>query len=268
MPVSIGYRMWTTSPRALATLLGVMSVLPASLVCGCGPVSAPSAIVTVHNVGELELASNRSQVLLIAGGFLTNDDAWRLQRFDSLHELDLNGCKGFGDGGCKSVARLTTLRTLSMSSTAVTPHGVAELTPLKALRVLDLSRTDMSALTPETLLSFQSLEVLKLSHSRISGDVVLACGHMPDLAKLWLAGCDSLNDETARNLSLDNGFVLREIDVSHTAITLKGLQALCRIGTLENVIAHDIVLSEADVAILRAKHANVTLQTSLRPERE
>lgn len=120
-----------------------------------------------------------------------------LETFPSLQRIS------FGErislAGLRRLARLSTLRELSLSGFAVTSAHIEALSKLEGITNLTLSRCDLRGLDLESLSILRTLRRLDVSHSRIDGSFVRALAKCTELEELNLSST-SIKDAEYRTL--------------------------------------------------------------------
>lgn len=186
----------------------------------------------------------------------------------ALIELRLDGT-AVSDEGVTSLAKLTSLRRLSLANTYVdgsafsrwpAAHGLEELnllgcainddavvsvTRLRGLRSLTLAETDITSAAVAHLKTLTQLRELDLAATDID-DTAVAIGELTGLESLRLRDAritDALMPAVARLTAL------RVLDLGRTRLTNKGLEAL---GALASLRRLNIEYSEIDDAGLAA----------------
>jgi len=118
---------------------------------------------TVYDAQQLAELPDKHTVGVLNARGLGDVALSHLDGFDQLRSLTLaGGGKDLTDAGLVHVARLRTLRDLSLEETSITDEGLGLLRPLDQLVRLDLSATHV---TGEGLEGFSSLRELVLSNN-------------------------------------------------------------------------------------------------------
>jgi Leucine-rich repeat (LRR) protein len=94
-----------------------------------------------------------------------------LNEFKRLKSLNLNG-RGAGDLILDSIARMTDLQALELSSCKLTSGGIAEISHLTKLTILNLCGNELSANVSDSLVALTNIRSLDLGYSKISNATV------------------------------------------------------------------------------------------------
>ncbi len=171
--------------------------------------------------------------LNVQGTKVTDTTLQHLSGVTSLESLDI-GYAQITDVGLDLITSLPNLRELTIGGNKLTDNGLQPLRQLPGLTYLDLSgaqRTD-SGLWSVSLsdAGLDAIDTLKnLRRLRLNGILIAARGleRLKDLAaleRLDLEGCKRVGDDAAAVLASFHS--LREVDLTGTAFTDKGIAAL------------------------------------------
>ena len=182
----------------------------------------------------------------------------------SLEELYL-GDTSITDKGLEPLLRLGSLKVLNLVNTKITDAGLTKLIgQLKQLTTLNLFKTSVTDAGLKSLKGLEELEVLVLPRSATDESMAVAA-ERPKLRVLWAIEAQV----TDAGMSKFAGHsVLRELDVSQTAVTLDGVLTFGQqrrevaIASPKGIWAADVLTlnpsaTEEDLAVL-AKHSQLT----------
>jgi len=151
----------------------------------------------------IRLLAAHPSARLEAEGQMTDAVLADVSRVETITALDLGGSKELTDEGVRHLARLTGLKHLDLSGTAITDHGLQVLRDLPALETLSLAMTRVTDEGVALLASCHELRQVNLSFTR-TGDGALRA----------LAGKEKLHEFTSGNDVTDAGIpLLHELPV-------------------------------------------------------
>ncbi|MHC5062464.1 MAG: leucine-rich repeat domain-containing protein [Planctomycetota bacterium] len=146
-----------------------------------------------------------------------------------LLELDLTRCRQLGDASLAAIARLRSLRSLSLQDTGVSAKSLAALGVLGELRQLNLRGLAVTGEETGWLGKLTGLRKLDLGFTLADDPLLESLAQMPDLQELILVACDGFGDgglaalAAARkllsiNLKLCDGFSDEALDRFRAAL--------------------------------------------------
>lgn len=155
---------------------------------------------------------------------LTGEGLRHFAGFKALQWLYLGSCE-FDDGGVRYLLpHGAQLKSLDLSATRVTTHGLNALTGFRVLRELLLADND------------------------ITDDGLIGLERFPSLLRLNLAGT-GITDNGLRHL--ETCHTLRYLVLDRTPITDDGIPALSRLENLETISLRETAVSEAGITRLQ-----------------
>ena len=198
-------------------------------------------------------------ILATASTEISNEALLSLAKLPKLAALDLDSCDGITDASCDELAKLKSLRGLSLQKTAfeknrVADSGLEKLTALKNLERLNLAgnavkndglkllarfpelrEVDLSILAVDDaglthLTAVTTLEWLNVRYSEGFGGVIITNAGIKSIGKV--SGLKSLNLTVARRISaaclsdLESLPQLDELNLSGSGITEAGVKRL------------------------------------------
>jgi len=174
-------------------------------------------------------------------------------------EVNLLGCRKFGDAELKQLAILKRLRDLNLSDTSVTDAGFADLKPFPNLEMLLIGSPNVTGAGIKELRDLKGLRLLNLSSAKVTDagladisalsgselkelilkDADITDAPLKEIAKLNrleildLSGAKKITDAGIRELlTLDK---LRTLRISDTGVTDAGLMQLTKLKDLETL---------------------------------
>ncbi|MCW5822309.1 MAG: protein kinase [Cyanobacteria bacterium TGS_CYA1] len=225
---------------------------------------------------------------------LKDFDFTRLKRFERLESLHLRKCD-ISPAQFSQICQLKTLKalqiawdetvknsdfsqlnnlpnlvTLGLACNNIDKKGILAASKLKNLQVLNIQKNDgVDGDVIKILAKLPHLRKLKIgTNAGIQGDTILLLGELKNLDELYM---DMLNlDDLSAAYLASKLNKLQILSVGHTSITIKGLRALCRIGTLKEInisgcknLQDDASLDAIDFLASTNKHLVISSQSEI-----
>jgi len=178
-----------------------------------------------------------------------------------LKDLDL-GCVGIDGEGRKRLARMSSLRNLSVAAD-VGDDDLESLAALTELRFLDLSNDHLTEAGLKSLGSLQKLEALNLRETKITDEALSALTTLPNLQVLDLRATVVTDASISTLLKIRT---LRDIFLNGTHITVVGglrLRGLPMLRTL-TLCPRATGISAGDLKELEKQFPNMDVLGELR----
>jgi Leucine-rich repeat (LRR) protein len=180
---------------------------------------------------------------------ITDADLNHLSSLTDLDTLRLSGTRITGEG-LLNLAALDQLEWLDLSETHVDDAGMRLLPELPSLRQLDLGReltwtfrlTDGSA---DVLLRFAALESVDLSYNDVGDITGGRLSELSELRRVGLRSCTQITDRSA--VSLSHCRNIEVLDLSYTSVSDAGVQVLCRLNGLRELLLTGTSVSDVSV---------------------
>lgn len=188
---------------------------------------------------------------------ITDEGLGHIAKITTLKKLTLTETD-ITDAGIAKLIHLPRLRVVIAAATKITDKGVADLVAVPNLERLDLTSTEASdACLPD--ISKMHLEVLLADSSHITGAGVCKFLRSSSITKITLAGCrvydaDVLGFPTALP-------EVRSIDLSSTRLTDQGLLNLAKVKTLSVLKVRSLAFSADTISRFKELRPNCKLST-------
>jgi hypothetical protein len=175
-----------------------------------------------------------------------------LARIRTMRELSLDNV-GITGIGIRCLEHLSALEDLTLSGQSITDDVVNEISRLQSLRSLRLLRTNITPVSISALEKLTNLEFLAVCDNPHIGDEVLRCAaRLPKLERLNLRRTDCTDKGLAKLSQLKN---LRVLNVGECPrISDDGIGSISEVVELRVLDLSHIPLGDSGVALLRNLH--------------
>ena len=189
----------------------------------------------------------------------TDEQVQALGKLENLTDLAIFGPE-VTDKSVDDLLSLSKLRSLSMSSTLITPAGLARFSNLKRLQSLTLYGDTITDEHLHELLSFPSLQYLQIIRSPISDAGVKQLRSIKGLRSLDMFATMAVTDEGIKPLATLAD--LEQLRLFHVAITDDSLTAISKMEKLVDLCLRHLPITDEGFGHLKSLHNLETLQLS------
>jgi hypothetical protein len=152
------------------------------------------------------------------------DDAWpHLAQLPLLNVVSFAKVKAFGDADAKHLARLVSLKSVSLAGTRVTDDGLKHLAEVDGLERVDLSETTVTDEGLAHLAGLSKLRSLGLNKTKVTGNGLKVLAKLERLEELSLADT-TVGDEAIDHIGRMVG--LKIVKLERTRMTEQGVKNL------------------------------------------